>query len=239
MEEWLKNLPVGGIREMCGWERFGAFAREPERAVVGGDARITSNGVTYEVEPDLAGESVLLWWGLFDNQLYVEFNEKRYGPFEPIGGLSTLHRYRKFKKTKSEERADRISALAKLLELPRAALEGNKDLNFSTADSSIYENVALPVITPFEDSDPFQEFTYPNVIAAKLAIADLLGQPLAKLTPEQRQFIDELLGESLNKKFIVERVERYFYPSRFPSKMEPDLSELFLEKMEEEKEYVN
>lgn len=239
MEEWLKNLPVGGIREMCNWERFGAFAREPERAVVGGDARITSDGVTYEVEPDLAGETVLLWWGLFDNQLYVEFNEKRFGPFEPIGGLSTLHRYRKFKKTKSEERADRISALAKLLELPRAALEGSRDLDFSTADSSIYEKVALPGITPFEDSDPFQEFTYPNVIAAKLAIADLLGQPLAKLAPEQRQFIDELLGESLSKRHIIEGVERYFYPSRFPALPELNSSELLLEKLEEVEEYVN
>jgi hypothetical protein len=229
---------------MCSWERFGAFAREPEQAKIGNDARVLCDGVIYEVEPDLAGLSVILWRGFFDNQIYVESGDKKYGPFEPIGGLSSLPRFRRFKKTKSEERADRISALAKQLELPRSALEGNLDLIF-IADNSESESkqpvsvIVLPNAQPFRDPDPFQEFTYPNVIAAKLAIANLLGQPLAKLAPEQRQFIDELLSESLNKKVIIERVERYFYPSRFSSIMETSMPELFLEKLEEEDEYVN
>ena len=51
---------------MCAWERFCKFAREPERRKVGGDARITVEGVVYEVDPELAGETVVLWWGLFD-----------------------------------------------------------------------------------------------------------------------------------------------------------------------------
>ena len=42
-----------GIREMCSWERFCTFAREPERRKVGVDARISVEGVFYEVEPDL------------------------------------------------------------------------------------------------------------------------------------------------------------------------------------------
>ena len=145
------------------------------------------------------------------------------------------------------ERADRIGALAIQLELPRSALEGNPDLIFIVDDAETESKqpisaVALPNAQPFRDPDPFQEFTYPNVIAAKLAIANLLGQPLAKLAPEQRRFIDDLLRESLNKKLIIERVERYFYPSRFSSSPElPELiaSELFAEKLEEEDEYVN
>ena len=32
-----------------------------------------------QVEPDLAGEKVILWWGLFDSELYVEHQEHRYG----------------------------------------------------------------------------------------------------------------------------------------------------------------
>ncbi|SFL23509.1 Integrase core domain-containing protein [Pseudovibrio ascidiaceicola] len=32
MEDWSANLPEKGLREMCSWERFCAFAREPERA---------------------------------------------------------------------------------------------------------------------------------------------------------------------------------------------------------------
>ena len=35
LEDWLENLPAAGIREMCGWDRFCTFAREPERRKVG------------------------------------------------------------------------------------------------------------------------------------------------------------------------------------------------------------
>jgi hypothetical protein len=63
LEDWLRNLPEGGLREMCAWERFCAFAREPERRQVGSAARISVEGVTYEVDADLAGEEVILWWG--------------------------------------------------------------------------------------------------------------------------------------------------------------------------------
>ena len=240
LNDWRQNAPADGIKEMCGWERFSQFAREPQRAKVGNDARITSDGIAYEVEPDLAGETVILWWGLFDRQLFVEFNERRYGPFEPVGSLSSLPRYRKFRKTKTEERADRIGALAKLLDLPRAALEGNRDLEFSiaVADASI----VLPTITPFRDSDPFREFAYPNAVAAKLAIAAHMGQSLMKLAAEQRLFINELVAETLNKKAVIERVDRYFYPARFSTAMELPRSEVSLENLEnlEEKgEYVN
>ena len=45
------------------WERFCTFAREPEKRKVGIDARITVDGVAYEVEPDLAGEKVIIGVG--------------------------------------------------------------------------------------------------------------------------------------------------------------------------------
>ena len=64
---------------MCSWERFCNFAREPQRRKVGSDARVSIEGVAYEVEPDLAGETVVLWWGLFDNELYVEFRRRKTG----------------------------------------------------------------------------------------------------------------------------------------------------------------
>ncbi|MGH2416524.1 MAG: IS481 family transposase, partial [Microcystaceae cyanobacterium] len=118
LEDWLKALPTEGIREMCSWERFCTFAREPERRKVGVDARISVEGVFYEVEPDLAGETVILWWGLFDNELYVEHQERRYGPYLPVGNPIPLHRYRSFKKTRTQQRADRIEALAKQIALP-------------------------------------------------------------------------------------------------------------------------
>ncbi len=45
---------------MCSWKRFCTNACEPEKRKVGIDARITIDGVAYEVEPDLAGEKVQL-----------------------------------------------------------------------------------------------------------------------------------------------------------------------------------
>jgi hypothetical protein len=84
LEDWLQNLPPSGIRAMCSWERFCTFAREPEKRKVGGDARVSVDGVTYEVDPDLAGETVMLWWGLFDQDLYVEYGERRYGPYMSV-----------------------------------------------------------------------------------------------------------------------------------------------------------
>ena len=185
--------------------------RVPQRRKVGGDARVSVEGVAYEVEPDLAGETVILWWGLFDNELYVERDEQRYGPFYPVDGPILLHRYRKFKKSRTQERADRIATLASLLDLPRSALTGNADLQFIT-DSSVSPTLT---ITPFQDPDPYQEFTYPTTLMAKRAVADYLGQPLAKLDLEQRDFISTLVEETLTKKVIMERVRQYFhFPER-------------------------
>jgi hypothetical protein len=69
LEDWLQHLPPTGLRAMWDWERFCTFAREPERRKVGIDARVVVEGVAYTVEPDLAGETVVLWWGLFDQEL--------------------------------------------------------------------------------------------------------------------------------------------------------------------------
>jgi hypothetical protein len=66
--------------EKCAVGRdFVPLRLEPEKRKVGLDTRISVDGVAYEVEPDLAGEKVILWWGLFDNELYVEHQDSRYG----------------------------------------------------------------------------------------------------------------------------------------------------------------
>lgn len=200
-EDWLTNLPPEGIRDMCNWEQFCRFAREPERRKVGIDARITVEGTAYEVDPDLAGETVLLLWGLFDSELHVEFEGKRTGPYYPASGPVPLNRYRAFRKGAISQRAERIRTLAQQLSLPIAALTG--------------ENIAL--ISQSETHDiPRQPFPttaeecYATTIMAKLAIANELATPLAKLTSSDRQFIEQLLGETLIRRIVLNRVREYF-----------------------------
>ena len=206
--DWVLNLPSSGIRQMCSWERFCTFAREPEQRLVGIDARVTVAGVAYEVEPDLAGQKVTLWWGLFDDQLYIENQGQRYGPYTPVGAPIPLHRYRSFKKTKNCKRAERIDSLAQQLGLPSEAWLRNKE--FQLIGNT---NMKEPLLIPWQDPDPFMEFTYPTVLAAKKAIANYLNKPLAKLNQEQMAFINQILMRTLNKKVILEEVKNYFHSS--------------------------
>jgi hypothetical protein len=208
IEDWLGNLPETGFRQMCAWERFCAFAREPERRKVGIDARISVEGVAYAVDPGLAGEDVVVWWGLFDRDLYIEHDDRRYGPYAPVHGPIPLHRYRRHRKSKAEERAEQVAALAERIQLPRTALDGGTTAMVRVPPSP------LPAV-PFTDPDPFRELTYPNVIAAKRAVADELGVPLAKLGEEERAFIDAVVRETLDRRVILARIrERFRRPER-------------------------
>jgi hypothetical protein len=209
IEDWQLNLPTDGLREICTWERFCAFAREPERRKVGLDARVTADGVSYEVDPDLAEETVILWWGLFDSELYVEFRDKRYGPYLPVGGPIPLGRYRTFKKTKQQQRHEEIEKLAKQIQLPLAALENHPEMGSLVA---LEQHSELPKVA-FVDPDPFTELTFPDRISAKLAIAAELGKPLAKLTKEQQDFINQTVADTLNKRLILDQVKAFFNPS--------------------------
>src|SRR3546814_2720447 len=76
------------------------------------------------VEPELAGETVTLLWGLFDQQLFVEHDGKRHGPYEPSRGAVPPYRYRKYQKSRAEERPDKVVRLADPLGLPRATGTG-------------------------------------------------------------------------------------------------------------------
>ena len=58
------------------------------------------------------------------------------------------------------------------------------------------------MLIPFQDPEPFQEFTYPTVLSAKRAIADFLNQPLAKLNEEQMAFINQILIDAILSKQI-------------------------------------
>lgn len=202
LDDWLANLPAEGVRDMCAWEQFCHFAREPERRKVGVDARITIGGTAYQVEPDMAGETVVLLWGLFDDEMYVEFDAEKFGPYRPVSGPIPLHRYRAFKRGKADERADRIRALADQLDLPISALAGS-DMHLAPPAA------AMPLShQPFDASA--HEYHFAGSIPAKLAIADDLARPLAKLALADRAFIDQVLAETLNRNVVLARVRDYF-----------------------------
>jgi hypothetical protein len=205
MEDWVQHLPPEGVREMCSWERFCVFAREPETRKVAVDARVSVAGVRYEVDPDLAGETVTVWFGLHDDQLYVEHGEKRYGPYASIDGPIPLHHYRRFKKTRSQQRAERIEGLAASLSLPRAALSASPVLSSTLSAPEA-------VTQPFVDPDPFHELTFPSALDAKQAIANHLALPLARLAPEQLATLNALLNETLAKHAVWEHVRRHLEP---------------------------
>lgn len=204
LEDWLTHLPQDGLRDMCTWEQYGRFAREPESRKVGIDARITIEGTAYEVEPDMAGETVTLLWGLFDDEMFVEFAGETWGPYYPISGPIPLHRYRAFKRGKSAERADRIRTLASQLNLPISALSG--------CDLQLVNDTAQIALTlPHQPFDTRElEYRFPTIIAAKLAIADELATPLAKLSGEHIAFIDQVLAETFIRSEVLTRVRDYF-----------------------------
>lgn len=212
LDDWLAHLPADGVRQMCAWERFCAFAREPERRLVGIDCRLTVAGVTYEVDPELAGELVVVWWGLFDQELWVEHGDERRGPFRPAGGPIPLHRYRKHRKSRQEIRADQVASLAGKLTLPRSALSGENGVVMSAIrPADLPANVQ---VRPFRDPDPFYELGFASPIAARRAIADEVRVPLATLSVEDRAFIDALLVRTQARPEILAAVRERFPQGR-------------------------
>ena len=70
---------------------------------------------------------------------------------------------------------------------------------------------AQAVVVP---SQPFNsdalEDPFTSRVVAKLAIADEIAVPLARLSVEDRNFIDELLAQTLARGVVLGRVRAYF-----------------------------
>ncbi|MCB1615257.1 MAG: IS481 family transposase [Pseudomonadales bacterium] len=210
MEDWVINAPKEGIRAMCSWEKFCSFVREPETRKVGGDACVSVEGVRFQLLPDMACQTVILLWGLLDNELFVEFNGEKSGPYYPCSGPIPLNTYRKHKKTSAEKRADRIDDLAKKLSIPRSALSSESTYSRNLLQSSQSINLDPPKEIPFEDVTPVGTRYFENRIDAKSAIAKMVGFPLCTLTPEQMEQVNLILQETLEIEPVLSRVRDYF-----------------------------
>ena len=206
IQVWLKYLPKNGYRQMCSWEKFCQFVREPETRLVGSDACVSIERISYQLIPDMAGNEVILLYGLLDNEVYVEFNEQKMGPFYPSSGPIPLNSYRKHPKTKTEKLADDIADLAQSISVPLSVMTGN--------DTQTIEQLEKArVITKTQSYIPFEEdklALFASKLDARQAIARFLSKPLAELLPQQLNVINQILEETLNKEAVESRVRQYF-----------------------------
>lgn len=207
LDDWKEHLPKEGFRAMCDWGRFSTLAREPETRAVGQDACVTINGVKYQLSNELAGLSVTLLWGIFDNELRIEHEGKHYGPFYPFAGPIPFGQYRSFKKTHREKCADKIDCLAKGLSVPRAALNNSDPLAQKMLITlSEKEQPSIPFTLP----NPFEQTRFNDPIEAKTAISRWLGYPLGKLLPEQLTKINGVVEETLDKQVVMAQIKQLF-----------------------------
>ena len=203
---WQNHLPQEGYRQMCSWEKFCQFVREPETRQVGSDACIVIDGVEYQLLPDMAGNEVILLHGLLDNEVYVEFQEQKVGPFYPSKGPIPLNSFRRHPKTKTEKMADDIASLAQSISLPISVMTGSDN-------QTIDQLKKAHIITKNQSYIPFQDeknSLFLDKLEAKQAVARLLGKPLAELFPQQINIINQIVEETLNKEQVESKVKQYF-----------------------------
>lgn len=153
--------------------------------------------------------TVVVWWGLFDQELWVERGEERSGPFHPAGGPVPLHRYRKHCKSRQEVRANQVGTLAGKLSLPRSALSGEADVVMVGLRPA-----AVAPVRSFRDPDPFHELGFATPLAARRAIAEAIRLPLGSLAEDDQAFIDALLARTLARLEILAAVRERFPQGR-------------------------
>lgn len=195
---------------MCSWDRFRTFAREPEQRKADSNACVGIDGIRYQLSHDMAGQDITLLWGIFDNELYVEFNDEKQGPFYPEEGPIPFGKFRKHKKSSVELKADRIGELAKTISLPRSALSGINGSDQALLAQANIVQMEKPKSMPFDDSPFLQPTTFKNKLDAKTAVADYLGKPLSRLTDLQIAAINTILDETLDKKTVLDKIRAYF-----------------------------
>lgn len=90
-----------------------------------------------------------------------------------------------------------------MISLPRTAV-GGFDLDAPQA-----EIVPLPKVK-FSDPDPWGQIACENEFSARRAISYQLDRPLAELSPDDRAFVGDLVGRTLNKVEIEIAIKQRF-----------------------------
>lgn len=210
-EYWMSHLSEDGYQQMCTKEHYAKLCRVPENRLVGSDACISMNGTNFQLDPEFAGENVNALHGVYDDNVYIEYQSKTYGPFYPYEGPVPLGTYKKKPKITAEKRADYISELSKSLSIPQSALSGleNEHNQLVLVDAQrIDENI---ISKPFKVED-LAQVDFKNKIEAKEFISNLLSRPLSTLSDGELNFINQLVSETLNRMEIKQQLKEYFSP---------------------------
>ena len=216
LADWLAHLPAEGLREMCTWEQFCRFAREPERRKVGVDARVTVAGTAYEVDPQLGGEDCSCYGACLTTPCTSNTRASVLAPM-PRWPADSLHRYRAFKRGKREERADRIRHTPISSRLPLAALAGD--------DLQMQPTVHRPACRHAPRS-PSMRTPWSTTFPRRWRRSSPLPRSWAcrcKLTPDDRAFIDQVLEETRMRRLVLGRSVTTCVPNHQEQTMRVDV----------------
>jgi len=160
----------------------------------------------------------MYYGGVFDAEIYVEFQGKKEGSFYPASGPVPLHTYRPFKKTHQEKKLEELGKLAKRVSLPRSVLSGQEEsvaLQLLT-EGGLFSEEKMPFIA-FKENDSAELSYFKSPLEAKLAIVSFLGRPLATLENAQRQQLDVYVNQTLHKETLLSKIKDYFHPCLYQS----------------------
>ena len=124
-----------------------------------------------------------------------------------MAGPIPLHRYRAFKRGKREARRPYPS---RPISSPCPWPPWRRRPPAATADRPTDQPAATPHAA--FDADAL-EYHFPTTVAAKLAIAQELGLPLSKLSPDARAFIDHVLEDTRMRRLVLGRIHFRAKPS--------------------------
>lgn len=208
IEVWASGCPADGFRQMCSWETYVTFAREPEYRTVDDHARITLDHQVYRVTDELRGERVEVWKGVFDTSVYIQDKGGTiHGPYELESGPIPFGTYRRLRKTERDRRLEKVEDLANNISIPREAL--TRDRRSAEDRQRVYDLRSIPFAQPVG----LLPESYASFKDARRGIYDQFGIPLGELSDDMIEAINGILQETLNRREVYRRVKELFTQS--------------------------
>jgi hypothetical protein len=205
IEVWASGCPAAGFRQMCSWETYVTFAREPEYRTVDEHARITLDHQVYRVTDELMGERVEVWKGVFDTGIYLQDKGGTiHGPYEPESGPLSFGSYRRWRKTERDRQLEKVEVLAQNISIPRQTMVRDRRSPFD--QERVYDLRSIPFAPPVG----LLPENYASSKEARRGIYEQFGIPLGELSDAMLEAIDRILQETLNRREVYRQVKELF-----------------------------